>query len=414
MSPYRPARPEDLPPPGMLWAHGVIELGAYRALEARPGETFTYDPVGTTFTREGFTYGPHGLHFDNSSGCWWRLTWVEGGRAVLTGYEPLGQRTIDEEVDLLAGGPDWLPREWLDTHVARYRHEQMGVSFLCWWDGSWGRVEYPDTVDDDGLCTVGGFGTLDDLVAHSLPLPKGDRDRTVAAELMRAVAEGDGDRAWDLFGDLFGTDRPALAHTRELLGEDWFTWRSALPAGTPPPEPRRPRLLREREWEALVARAMRDAHELDRPVPPETEPLRTLRGSLRSLAAERGEELTFTVACERGSMISPRLVTASGEVLAEPWEDRLLPWRLRRAEAHPEYGSWYFLRLRAAGGDVAVERAYDHWPAWAARSVGFDGRMAPPRLPSLRDETAARDPRWRPAWVWLLDEEIPYDPPTDL
>ncbi|WP_026124002.1 hypothetical protein, partial [Nocardiopsis chromatogenes] len=60
---HQPGRPEDLPPPEVLWAHSRIELGAYRLLQAHPGETFTYDPVGTTHTRGRFTLGPHGTHF---------------------------------------------------------------------------------------------------------------------------------------------------------------------------------------------------------------------------------------------------------------------------------------------------------------------------------------------------------------
>jgi hypothetical protein len=39
-----------------------------------------------------FTLGPHGTHFNTGAGCWWRLTWVESGRAVLTGWELLGTR----------------------------------------------------------------------------------------------------------------------------------------------------------------------------------------------------------------------------------------------------------------------------------------------------------------------------------
>ncbi|KOX22067.1 hypothetical protein [Nocardiopsis sp. NRRL B-16309] len=412
---HQPGRPEDLPPPGMLWAHGRIELGAYRLLEARPEETFTYDPVGTTYTRDGFTLGPHGMHFDNSAGCWWRLTWVEGGRAVLTGWEPLGQDTIDEELDLLAGGPDWLPWEWLDTLIARYRHEQMGVSFLYWWDGAWGRTDYPDGIDDDGLVTVEGFGTPEELVDHSpVVVPDDEHHLAVADELMRDVAEGGGERAWELFRDLFGADRVDVAAARELLGADWFTWRGAMPAGTPSAAPRRRRVLSMRAWEMLVARAMRSASEAERPAPQETEELRALREALGSLAAERGGELTFTVACERGAMSFPALVDASGEAVEVPWEDSMLPWRLRRAEAHPEHGAWYFLRARATAAGVVVERAYDHWPEWGRRSGRFPNGMAPPRLPDLQEEMAARSPRWWPEWVHLLDDEVPFDPPTDV
>jgi hypothetical protein len=173
-------------------------------------------------------------------------------------------------------------------------------------------------------------------------------------------------------------------------------------------------VLTAQDWQAMVARAMRSATEAERPAPPETEELRTLREDLRALAAERGEELTFTVSCERGAMSFPELVTASGEALEVPWADGLLPLRLRGIEAHPEYGAWYFLRVRAGTGGVAVERAYDHWPAWGRRSGCFPDGMRPPRLPDLQDEMAARSPRWRPEWARLLDDDVPYDPPTDV
>jgi hypothetical protein len=98
-----------------------------------------------------------------------------------------------------------------------------------------------------------------------------------------------------------------------------------------------------------------------------------------------------------------------------PWEDGLLPLRPRRAEAHPEHGAWCFPRARAtSAGGVTVERAYDHWPAWGRRSGWFPDRMTPLRLPDPREEMAARSPRWRPEWVRLLDEEVPYDPPADV
>ncbi|WP_017625352.1 hypothetical protein [Nocardiopsis chromatogenes] len=415
---HQPGRPEDLPPPEVLWAHSRIELGAYRLLQAHPEETFTYDPVGTTHTRGGFTLGPHGTHFDNSAGCWWRLTWVEGGRAVLTGWEPLGQDTIDEELDLLAGGPHWLPRQWLDTFIARYLHEQMGVSFLYWWDGTaWGRTHYPDGIDDDGLATIEDFGTPQGLLGFlSAPFPDDDHHRAVAAELIRHVAGNtDGDRAWNLFRDLYGADRVDVGAARELLGADWFTRKDdPLPAGTPPTTPRRHRVLTMRNWKAMVARAMQSAHEAQRPAPPETEELRTLREALCALAAEHGSELTFTVSCERGAMSFPRLVDASGHTLDEPWQDGLLPLRLRQAETHPEHGAWYFLRVKATAAHSTVERAYDHWPEWGRRSGTLPGGMTPPRLPDLKDEMAARSPQWRPEWARLLDDEVPYNPPQDI
>ncbi|MDA2811641.1 hypothetical protein O4J56_13450 [Nocardiopsis sp. RSe5-2] len=239
---HHPGRPSDLPAPGMLWAHGVIEHGARRIAPDRPWSEFSF--------------GPEGMHHVNLGGCWWQLTWVEGDRAVLTGYEPL-EDTIDAEVDLFGGGPDWLPWEWLDAHFARYRRDDMGVSFLYWWDGAWARTDYPAEIEDDGLVTVGGFGTPEGLLVPEQDLLDGDspfrveeRALALGGELMACVADRDGERAWELFLDLLRTGgaeyliygagyEPDAPHVdvdaaRDGLGADWFTRRATLPAGAQP------------------------------------------------------------------------------------------------------------------------------------------------------------------------------------
>ncbi|XKK41709.1 hypothetical protein HFP72_16370 [Nocardiopsis sp. ARC36] len=81
--------------------------------------------------------------------------------------------------------------------------------------------------------------------------------------------------------------------------------------------------------------------------------------------------------------------------------------RLRSQEAHPERGRWLFARITVSGGEVVLERVYDHWPSWERGRR--DG--TPENLEFLAAEMAARSPAWRPAWAALLDEASAFDPP---
>ncbi|WP_306365769.1 hypothetical protein [Nocardiopsis sp. CC223A] len=140
---------------------------------------------------------------------------------------------------------------------------------------------------------------------------------------------------------------------------------------------------------------------------PETESLRELSAALRALAADHGGAVTYTVSMGELSA-SPSLTAADG---SRPYVPLRLPgFELRRAEAHPEHGRWFFLRARATPEAVEVDRAYDHWPAWAGESFAIGGGVP---VGDVAAEMDRRDPEWRPDWVWLLDEEVVYDPPAD-
>jgi hypothetical protein len=84
---------------------------------------------------------------------------------------------------------------------------------------------------------------------------------------------------------------------------------------------------------------------------------------------------------------------------------------LHRAEAHPEHGSWFFLRAHATPTAVEIDRAYDSWPSWAGERFGINPG-AP--IATVAAEMERRDPQWRPEWVRLLAEEVVYGPPADL
>ncbi|MFF4954337.1 hypothetical protein [Streptomyces chattanoogensis] len=114
------------------------------------------------------------------------LTWVEGGRAVLHGIdndysEGVG---LTPPVDLLAGGPDWLPWEWL---IALISNEVLG--FVYWWaDGAWGRAPYPDDLREDGLTAI---VPADDSEVRAVldALTEDGADAAVIAVAMRAAVE---------------------------------------------------------------------------------------------------------------------------------------------------------------------------------------------------------------------------------
>jgi hypothetical protein len=131
---HRPSVPEDLDHPERLWARAATLAVVAAAMD----------------DGDEFTLGGHGLRCWNAGGAyWWRLKLYEGGRALLCGQDADGSYTHlgDKPVDVLAGGPPWLPWE-------RLRHDAEGrlFGFVYWWqDGVWARAPYPGRLRDDGL-----------------------------------------------------------------------------------------------------------------------------------------------------------------------------------------------------------------------------------------------------------------------
>lgn len=173
---HHPGRPEDLRPAPMLWAHGALSACVAAAAPDRAWHLFRSDAEG--------------MLMDPEDGSWWRLAWLDGTRAVLTGSEDLGSRCLESrgEVDKLAGAPDWLPAARFRDLLDRTSNGSWEPSFLYWWDGaSWGRTVYPDSVPDDGLCVVGdSTGTPEGL----LELWPGSPSPAAARPVLAAAAAG--------------------------------------------------------------------------------------------------------------------------------------------------------------------------------------------------------------------------------
>lgn len=131
---HTPSRPEDLDHPELLWARAVTMAMVDAACNA-----------GTEFALDD-----DGLWCHSTGACgWWRLTMLDGARAVFCGQDPDGSHTHvgGEQIDFLAGGPDWLPWDLLRDDAAGNL-----FGFVYWWeDGAWHRIPYPEELGEDGL-----------------------------------------------------------------------------------------------------------------------------------------------------------------------------------------------------------------------------------------------------------------------
>ncbi|MGY3847784.1 hypothetical protein ACWV2X_21610 [Streptomyces hydrogenans] len=139
MSINRPGLPGDLPPAETLWARWALiaAFGATTANERRPSAH-----------RTGRWIDDDGLHWDDAGCTWWVMSRMGEGRYVLYGEdESSGTRWHEPPVDVLAGGPAWLPWEELKDRLSG---DELGCVY--WYeDGAWARAPYPDGLDDDGL-----------------------------------------------------------------------------------------------------------------------------------------------------------------------------------------------------------------------------------------------------------------------
>ncbi|GAA1467740.1 hypothetical protein NE857_30960 [Nocardiopsis exhalans] len=408
---HSPGRPEDLPDPSLIWALASLSCAVSAGLGS-------YWPEFQCLEDDG-------LQMDDGGGNWWRMTRVEGGRILLVGWDDTGKTIPSDEppIDLLAGAPEWLPWEWVE------RAEERGdFGFAYWWDGTWQRVPYPDWVEEDGLgimlspCSsvaellVELGDRVDTALRYRDEVPDQLPEEETVEAAIRALAEVvtvgrvSPESVRETLGPLDGAlDPEALLGVLEraglVLGDQAPP---EVPAGTGRPATRpAPWVISYNEWAGMVTRVARAATELERPEVPESDLLRELKEWVRGAADRHGGTLTYTALCvERASSMS--LHNGAGERVS----DSDMPtdvFDLRGLERHPERGSWFFLRVHASPEGVAVERAYDHYPAWW-RSSGF---MSTPGIGSLRAEMDRRATEWWPHWVWLLDDEIPQHPPED-
>ena len=336
----------------------------------------------------GFTLDGAFLSKVDTGDGWYAIGWVEGGRAVLYGFQPYGSQTREQvpPVDLFGGAPEWLPWERLiDTPM---------LAFLRWWDGaSWSHAPMPDGMDDGAGYTDGTVEDLylelgedyDALVEAYGRLIEAAEGRAVDRPVVDALLE-----PLEEAGDV-----EAALRIAERTGVAPGSARPEIAAGTGEPAGRRVQILDAAQVSGVITTAMRGAGG-ELPDRPEAAP-----GRARALLVERVRakgEITaayvghprpgFAYRDSRGGWLDPEV------------SNLLTAWREEEADA--AHGRWLLARIRQAGGDeVAVEAVYDHLPAWWK-----SGFMPDAQIEALRAEMRRRDPRWRPAWADLLDEDF--------
>ncbi|MFD0266384.1 hypothetical protein ACFVGY_07295 [Streptomyces sp. NPDC127106] len=171
MTMHRPGRPGDLPPAEILWARWALAA----VLRART------EDEDRGVRRIGTWIDGSGLHLDDCGCTWWALKALGSGRYVLYGEDESSEvKWHEPPVDMLAGGPDWLPRETLRDLLDGW---QLGCVY--WYEnGAWARAPYPETLEDDGLdCGISRFAVREEFL-RELELAASD-----AAELVAAAEE---------------------------------------------------------------------------------------------------------------------------------------------------------------------------------------------------------------------------------
>ncbi|MCX4470039.1 hypothetical protein OOK41_06935 [Micromonospora sp. NBC_01655] len=370
-----------------------------------------------------------GAHHDDHGGNWARLVRVEGGRAVLFGYDHEYSDTVSVSppLDLLAGAPAWLPWPELIRHAEA---DQLGYAY--WYDGGWSRVPYPEPLLPDGLRDTAGAVLDDDRARRELgevvfewggyqPADEA-AERAEVAEAAGRLLTAAADRALDAgaLDGLLGRLRPGPVDVPAGLA--MATRAGLTPGGRPPavaaaagPPPRRVRVLSDDQHDRLVWTAMRRATEAPRPAPAPTPELTELVDWARGRApAGDGRcslliQVTDTALSQHPGEAAPASLPGEDGWAAFRQAGDLVR-RLRTAEADPAHGQWIFLRLEATAGGFTLERRYDSWPGWLAD----DGRG--PWRSHLRPELDRRAPAFRPAWAVLLAPEVAYlgpPPPFD-
>ncbi|GIJ61071.1 hypothetical protein [Virgisporangium aurantiacum] len=207
----------ELPHPEQVWIHGAL-LAALRA----GGGVSAFCSVDAD-----------GVFHDDGGGNWWRMTWIEGDRAVVVGTDSDYSDTlgIEPELDLLAGAPSWFPRAWV-------RDSDGMLGFAYWWDGRrWDRTPYPEEVEDGHRLVSGILDWFADNVDDPAEVATVMPDLITRAEAAR-VDEAALARVLDkLAPDGAGTDAAAALAAAELAGLTPARRRPELPSGAAGPRP---------------------------------------------------------------------------------------------------------------------------------------------------------------------------------
>ncbi|WP_285789213.1 hypothetical protein [Micromonospora sp. NBRC 101691] len=406
-----PPSPDLRPPPHLLWNRWALFASALAALGVH----------------DVYWCAADGAHHDDHGGNRSRLVLVDGGRAVLFGYDHEYSDTAaaTPPIDLLDGAPAWLP--W--PELLRWQADDQ-LGYVYWYDdGVWSRVPYPDDVSDGLVATARSVLDAErarlelvDVVfewgEHGRDDPAERDDVAGAATRLLAAAEARALDAGHLSG-LLGrlpadaVDLPAALAVADAAGiTPDAVAPPVVPAGTAVPG-RRVRALSVDGHEDLVRAAMREESERRRTEPEHRPELDALAAWVRGQAPAGDGRCTLLVAATDTSLATQRGPQPPRALIGETdWQGFRelsgLTRALRTAETHPEEGRWFFLRLTTTPEGHAVERRYDSWPDWYP-SPRYDMHLG-----DLRTELDRRAPRYRPSWAPLLDPEVAWrDVPGD-
>ncbi|MFF3072935.1 hypothetical protein ACFVSN_02235 [Kitasatospora sp. NPDC057904] len=122
----------------------------------------------------GYWAGEDELSHDDGSSNRWQLRWVDGGRAVLTGFD-VDYSTERELDELLQGAPDWLPLRWSGLTDR--------IAFCYWWESGAGAWDCAPVEDDRGVGITDSLdrveSLLTDRVMERIPEPEDEDDEEV-------------------------------------------------------------------------------------------------------------------------------------------------------------------------------------------------------------------------------------------
>ena len=371
----------------------------------------TYASIGVP---DVFSLTGEGAFLDDHGGNWAAFSFAGGRRSVFFGYDHEYSQTTDADppIDLLDGGPPWLPWARLGELAG-----QGELGWCYWHDGeNWQRNAaaavsgVPDGREAAAAAVLSDERASQELAAAVTTwAPRGAQvggaqAGGAAAALLDAAyrCAVDADALRNLLRLGRAADSGGLSRGLALAAAAGLTpgSRSPLEREAPPAGPRprrRRRRLSEEGHQALVWSALRSAQEAQRSVPAAHAQARQLAAWLHGHGRLR-PAVNFQICA--GSSTAQELDGIS----YDDWREvATLAKRLREAEAHPEQGRWIWLRVALTAGGVRLERAYDHLPVWWAGTP--EGLW----LRDLASEMEQRAPAWRPRWTDLLDPGVAWE-----
>ncbi|MDL4816602.1 hypothetical protein [Actinomadura opuntiae] len=207
----------------------------------------------------GATVRDDGVRTEDVGNGWHGMSWVSGGRALLYGYDVDYSETRFHvpPIDLLAGGPDWLPWEWL----AEMMRQEFIVQYVYWWDGeTWAHTDYPGGLEDGGGALGRDYqvessfleAAQDPEAATSAfeDLVRAARARAVDRDVVEALLRHLDPESFDIKATAPG-DAEAVLAVAERAGLTPGSVRPELPAGRGEPAGRRAHLIDDlaNEWD---------------------------------------------------------------------------------------------------------------------------------------------------------------------